>query len=311
MSFDPQRQQLALRELLVMLVGRRRYVLELGLLTDRDPDAGLFGPGSVTWRVVREPMLLLSGSRALLMQVAHPLVAQGVMDHSQFEANPFDRLVGTVRWVSQFVFGTTAEARRAIQDLHSLHERVAGILSAENATPLFGPTTPYSALASDLATWVYATLVDSTLLAHRSLVGDLCVEEENRFVREWARAGELLDVRPSPPWQSAATLRAYVDGEIGGGVVAPVEASRRAAATVLRPPLPWPPLAPLSAFTAFLTTGLLPPSLRMGYQLRWSTRDQRLLDAVCAALRRSHRYLPRRLRVSPLYDLARCRLAQA
>jgi uncharacterized protein (DUF2236 family) len=48
------------------------------------PDPGLFGPDSVTWRIHREDALLLGGGRALIMQVAHPLVAAGVGEHSRY-----------------------------------------------------------------------------------------------------------------------------------------------------------------------------------------------------------------------------------
>src|SRR4051794_13960545 len=89
----------ALRELFGLLLGPLPGLPAPPLLRDRDPEAGLFGPGSVTWRLVREPLLLIGGGRALLMQLAHPLVAQGVVEHSDFERRPFDRLLHTVRWV--------------------------------------------------------------------------------------------------------------------------------------------------------------------------------------------------------------------
>jgi uncharacterized protein (DUF2236 family) len=41
-------------------------------------DPGLTGPGSVTWHVCRERVVPLGGLSALLLQLAHPLVAAGV-----------------------------------------------------------------------------------------------------------------------------------------------------------------------------------------------------------------------------------------
>src|SRR5581483_3336536 len=104
------------------------------LLSDGDADPGLFGPGSVTWRVAREPFLLAGGARALLMQVAHPLVAQGVVDHSDYEHDPFGRLVRTVRWLVAVTFGTTAEARAASRQVRRVHAGVRGALQPGNAT---------------------------------------------------------------------------------------------------------------------------------------------------------------------------------
>jgi uncharacterized protein (DUF2236 family) len=59
----------------------------------REGDPGLFGPGSVAWRINAESVLLLGGGRALLMQAAHPLVAAGVADHSDFTAGPLGALL--------------------------------------------------------------------------------------------------------------------------------------------------------------------------------------------------------------------------
>lgn len=39
---------------------------------------------SITWRVNAERIVLLGWARAILLQLAHPLVAQGVADHSSF-----------------------------------------------------------------------------------------------------------------------------------------------------------------------------------------------------------------------------------
>src|ERR1039458_9801620 len=76
------------------------------------PDPGLFGPGSVTWVVMREPRLLLAAGRALLLQAANPLVAQGAIEHSTYKSDPYGRLERTVRWVTIVCFGTTDEAER-------------------------------------------------------------------------------------------------------------------------------------------------------------------------------------------------------
>ena len=55
--------------------------------------SGLYGPASEAWRLNREAMLLLgAGPRALLLQIAHPLVAAGVADHCDFRTDPWRRL---------------------------------------------------------------------------------------------------------------------------------------------------------------------------------------------------------------------------
>ena len=52
---------------------------------DRAPS---LGPDAVTWRLHREVALLAGWGRAILLQLAHPLVAQGVAEHSAFLREP-------------------------------------------------------------------------------------------------------------------------------------------------------------------------------------------------------------------------------
>src|SRR2546425_9154992 len=90
-------------------------------ISDIDPDPGLFGPGTVTWRVLREPLLILAGARALLLQAAHPHVAQGAIDHSAYAEDPFGRLMRTFEWAGAVAYGTTTEARAASDKVNRLH----------------------------------------------------------------------------------------------------------------------------------------------------------------------------------------------
>ena len=95
----------------------------------RDPaqDPGLFGPDSVTWLVMREPRLLLAAGRALLLQAANPLVAQGAIEHSTYRTDPYGRLERTVRWVTVVCFGTTQEAERISGRVNGLHRPVLAL----------------------------------------------------------------------------------------------------------------------------------------------------------------------------------------
>ena len=68
-----------------------------GELPRADPISGFYGPGSRMWRINREAVLLGAGPAALLLQLAHPLVAEGVAHHSRFEEDPTRRLRNTLR----------------------------------------------------------------------------------------------------------------------------------------------------------------------------------------------------------------------
>src|SRR3989440_9384676 len=71
---------------------RRRVPGDSGGRLPTMSEVGLFGPGSLTWRVNREGVLLLGGGAALVLQVAHPLVAAGVEEHSNYREDPWPSL---------------------------------------------------------------------------------------------------------------------------------------------------------------------------------------------------------------------------
>src|SRR5438876_11341364 len=92
------------------------------------PEHGLFGPGSVTWRVDREIAVLLgSASRALLLQVAHPKVAAAVAEHSRYRSNPLGRLRDTLDAIYGFAFEDTPRVEQIVRHINGLHHRVHGI----------------------------------------------------------------------------------------------------------------------------------------------------------------------------------------
>src|SRR4051812_50220951 len=80
------------------------------------------GPGSVVWRVGGDWTLLLGGGRALILQVAHPTVAAGVGQFSDYESAPWKRLVGTLDLYMRVIYGgrdeTPAEAGERPRRLH-------------------------------------------------------------------------------------------------------------------------------------------------------------------------------------------------
>ena len=117
-----------------------------------DEATGLFGPASVSWRIDRELVVLAGGSCALLMQVAHPIVAAGVVDHSTYATDPFGRLLRTLESSFDVVFGSRSVAEATIRRLNAIHASVRGTMPDRAST--------YSALDPEALLWVHATLID-------------------------------------------------------------------------------------------------------------------------------------------------------
>src|SRR3954449_7169623 len=172
---------------------------------DPDDDArGLYGPGSEAWALNREAMLLLgAGPRALLMQLAHPQVAAGVADHSDFRSDPWARLRGTLRSYLRIVYGTTTAARAEIRRLNELHRSITG------------PT--YRARDPDLSLWVHATLVDSTIVVADRWLQPLSPERRQRYYAETLPIGRAFGIPAGRLPPDLPTFERYLADAIAPG----------------------------------------------------------------------------------------------
>src|SRR5215467_5724310 len=119
-------------------------------------DNGYYGPESVTWKISREAAILLGGARAVLMQLAHPLVAMGVSEHSKYMTDPFGRARDTFLLGQMLNFGSTQTARQAAHTINRSHKHVHGTLPDQVGKYPAG--TPYDARDPELLLWVQATL---------------------------------------------------------------------------------------------------------------------------------------------------------
>jgi uncharacterized protein (DUF2236 family) len=254
---------------------------------------GLYGPDSEAWRLNREAMLLLgAGPRALLLQLAHPLVAAGVDEHSDFRADPWRRLQGTLRSYLTIVYGTATAARAEIRRLNGLHRSIAG--------------AGYTARDPDLALWVHATLVDTTIAAYDAWLEPMPRDQRARYYAETLPIGRAFGVSVDllPPDLDA--FENYVASMLapeGPIRVSPV--ARDLADAVLHPPLgPVLPVlaavpARFYAWTLWPSIGLLPASVRTDYGFRWGLVERAVSAWLVAGWRGWRPLLPITFRQMP------------
>lgn len=153
-------------------------------------DPGLFGPGSVTWRVMGRTTTFIGGIRGLLVQALHPEVVAGVHEHSRYREDPLGRLSRTAQYVTATAFGSMPEVQQAVAFVRGRHRGVEGHSHRGR---------PYAADRPDLAAWVHNALTASFLSAHRAYSRHhLATEEADAFVAEQRRLGRLLDADPLP-----------------------------------------------------------------------------------------------------------------
>jgi uncharacterized protein (DUF2236 family) len=254
---------------------------------------GLYGPSSEAWRLNREAMLLLgAGPRALLLQLAHPLVAAGVADHSDFRADPWRRLRATLRSYLAIVYGTMTAARAEIRRLNELHRTIAG--------------AGYRARDPELSLWVHATLVDTTIVAHDAWIEPLDRDRRARYYAETMPIGRAFGVPAALLPADLDAFERYVDGMLGpAGEVRVSPVARELADAVLHPPLGpvMPALARLPAaayaWTLWPAIGLLPDTVRTDYGLRWGLREQAVAAWLVAGWRAWRPILPASFRQMP------------
>lgn len=255
---------------------------------------------------MREPLLILGAARALLMQSAHPLVAQGALDHSDFARDPIGRFQRTAAWVTTVVFGTTEEAQAATEGVNRVHHKVLGELPAHHSTSAWAPGSSYRAQDQELLLWVHASLIDAMLTTHRAVVGSLKPGRADRFVREWDAVAKLMGLAAGSTWTTEAQMRIWIDGQLSSGVALPGPGSRLVAGVILAPGIRGPVLAKL---TSLITAGMLPERVRNRFEIRWSPAHEAAYRALTGAIRAARPALPRALRVAPTYEFATARVS--
>jgi uncharacterized protein (DUF2236 family) len=255
-------------------------------MAERDP--GLFGPGSVSWRVQREATVMLGGARALLMHSAHPLVVAGARQTGMYQRDPWRRLERTVRLTYTVVFGTREEALAAARRIDEVH---AGIKGVDRVTGL-----RYDARDPELLLWVHGCLVDSFLEFERLTVGRLDRAGRQRFHQEQMLPAELLRLPRERIPATVEALRAYLDEVMASGVLRLTDGARSVARLIADPPPEVPRrwlLAPIS-FLAFQT---LPAPLRRLYGVPSGPLDRARARAALLGLKLARPLAPPRLRL--------------
>lgn len=242
----------------------------------------LFPESATIRKVSREGVLLAGAGRALLLQVAHPAIAQGVADHSDFGADPYRRLQGTLDYLVGVIFGTRAEAEHVSALVDAVHGHIVG--------------PGYSARDPQLQVWVNATLFDTTLLIYERIFGPLADAEA--LYQEYAVVATSLGC-PRGSWPAnLASFRVYWAGMVRTLQVS--DTGRKVARGVLHPRLGTMPVTlwPSLPVHRFVTTGLLPAPIRRQYGLTWDARREVVLKLALLGMRVVYPRVPVLLRAS-------------
>jgi uncharacterized protein (DUF2236 family) len=192
-------------------------------------DLGLFGPGTVTWRVHAEPILFVGGLRSLYLQALHPRAMAGVAQNSHYKDDPWGRLVRTSIYVATAVYGTTAEAQEAGRRLRALHARMTA------RDPFTGEV--FRIDEPELLRWVHVAEVESFITTARQAGVPLTDAEVDTYYDEQRRVAALAGLDPATVPGSAAEVEAYYES-----MQPRLRVTRDSAEALIfltAPPVPW------------------------------------------------------------------------
>lgn len=256
------------------------------------------GPGSLLWRWAGDHRLAFTGLSAGVLQLMHPGLGAGVVDHSDFFNDPWDRIIRSIPEILGVVYDGP-DAEQTGERVRRYHTRIKGV-DAQGRR--------YSALRPETFWWAHATFQFSVeqvadRFDHRRLSD---ADRERLYVEgvEWYRRYGV-SMRPVPA--DRARWGAVWD-RYCAETLEMTEAAERAVDMALHdkvdlPGLPWwsAPIqhqlvTPVLRLTAI---GGLPAIVRRRFGIPWGTLEAAELKLLETWVAQTWRFVPRSLRFGP------------
>lgn len=251
------------------------------------------GPGSLTWRYLGDRRHLLFLGRTGTLQSMHPAVGAALQQHSDFFADPWERLFRSIPLIMGVVYdpseaGTAARVRDYHKDIKGHDAR----------------GRRYHALNPDVYWWTHATFIELIIAINEHFGTPLTLAEKDRLVAEgitwWQRYG--LSMRPVV--HDYASFQAYWERMLTTELERNATTDYALAIDQHRiPPPPGVPRLlwlllrkPVMRFNLWLGNALMPEPARRTLGLTWTRRDQRRFRILAALVRRLWPLLPERAR---------------
>ena len=264
----------------------------------QDRRAGFFGPQSMTWKINRESALFLGAGRAALLQLAHPWVATAIQQHSTVMARPIARFHNTFRIIYTMIFGTVDQALAAARYLYTVHTRIRGEMAEDIACYRRG--SHYEANEIDALRWVYATLIETAVLAFECVLPPLTHRELADYYAETRLLAALFGLPASALPEDWPAFLAYCRETEQSHTLGVSHNARKMGHNILAGAGSW--IKPPHWYRT-LTTEWLPPRLRSEFALCIQRDDTQALNRARQRLSNFYLRLPATLRfVGPWHE---------
>jgi uncharacterized protein (DUF2236 family) len=211
--------------------------------------------------------------------------------HSNLLNDAIGRFHSTFRVVYTMLFGTRGQATQASKQLHRLHTTIRGELpSGEH----------YEANEVAALRWVYATLVESAVMAYEFVLPPLTLSDRGQYYAESKRMAALFGISAEAlpnDWtgflQYTANMFDSPQLSVDEGALALSRSVMSGAGTWLRPP----------HWYGALTSYWMPPRLRAAFELPFGAREEEAVHWASRWLPRLYPSIPAALRcVGPFHE---------
>ena len=275
--------------------------------SDSFPGRIELGPESLLWRWAGDTRIAFVGATIGLLQLMHPAIGAGVLEHSDFFGDPYGRVFRSLPRILGAVYdGPAADATG--REVRDFHRTIKGVDEQGRN---------YHALDPETFWWAHATFQYMTeQVADRFDRHRLTPDEREQLYQEgveWYRrygvsdrsvprdraafqekwdhyCAEVLELNAAASWVLHALRRPVLSAE---PLLPPQLAPLR--------PLARTSLARFSVFRLVRTCafGGLPPLVRERFEIEWSSMDAVALDAVELAVRNAWPFVPATMRWQP------------
>jgi uncharacterized protein (DUF2236 family) len=239
-----------------------------------------------------------------LLQLAHPWVATALDQHSSLMNNPIARFHNTFRIVFTMIFGSSGQAFAASRSLYQLHTRIRGELPS--AVAGYARGSHYEANSLPALIWVYATLVESAVLAYEWVLPALNDADREAYYAESKVLAGLFGIPADALPADWGSFETYVAEMFASDALGVDERARSMAQGLLAGAGSW--VKPPRWYRA-LTAAWMPRRFREEFGLEFGDTDERAIEKAQRWLPRVYRSLPSSVRFTGPYHEACARLA--
>ena len=268
-----------------------------------DQRAGIFGAQSTSWKINRESALFLGAGRAALLQLAHPWVSTALEQHSSLMSQPIARFHNTFRIVFAMIFGSLDQAVAAARHLYALHTYIRGEITQPVAAWPHG--SHYEANEIAALRWVYATLIESAVLAYECVMPPLTSSELAAYFEESRTLAGLFGLPRSALASDWTEFLAYCRSMENSNLLGVTGTARTMADDLLRGAGSW--IKPPHWYRA-LTIEWLPARFRAQFGLPFGAAEKQSAERAKQRLPRIYRRLPHGVRFVGPWHEAQARL---